>query len=123
MTTAVGFIMLAIIVILLLTNKTSIIPVFGIIPIVAALILGYGLKDIQGFMNNGFSSVLNTVVLFSFAVMFFSLLSDVGMFDVIVNRVMKYLGNNVLVVLYIACFRSVYKKLHSDHETGAADNK
>lgn len=71
MTTAVGFIMLAIIVILLLTNKTSIIPVFGIIPIVAALILGYGLKDIQGFMNNGFSSVLNTVVLFSFAVMFF----------------------------------------------------
>lgn len=46
MTTAVGFIMLAIIVILLLTNKTSIIPVFGIIPIVAALILGYGLKDI-----------------------------------------------------------------------------
>ena len=64
MTTAVGFIMLAIIVILLLTNKTSIIPVFGIIPIVAALILGYGLKDIQGFMNNGFSSVLNTVVLF-----------------------------------------------------------
>ena len=32
MTTAVGFIMLAIIVILLLTNKTSIIPVFGLYP-------------------------------------------------------------------------------------------
>ena len=119
MTTAVGFIMLAIIVILLLTNKTSIIPVFGIIPIVAALILGYGLKDIQGFMNNGFSSVLNTVVLFSFAVMFFSLLSDVGMFDVIVNRVMKYLGNNVLVVLYIACFVTVISHLDGSGATTA----
>lgn len=120
MTTAVGFIMLAIIVILLLTNKTSIIPVFGIIPIVAALILGYGLKDIQGFMNNGFSSVLNTVVLFSFAVMFFSLLSDVGMFDVIVNRVMKYLGNNVLVVLYIACFVTVISHLDGSGATTAS---
>ena len=37
MTTAMGFIMLAIIVVLLISNKTSIIPVFGIIPIVAAL--------------------------------------------------------------------------------------
>ena len=104
MTAALGFIMLAIIVVLLISNKTSIIPVFGIIPILAALVLGYGLKDIQGFMNEGFQSVLNTIILFSFAVMFFSLLSDVGMFDVIVNRVMKYLGNNVLAVLYIACF-------------------
>ena len=119
MTTAVGFIMLAIIVVLLLTNKTSIIPVFGIIPIVAALILGYGLKDIQGFMNDGFGSVLNTVVLFSFAVMFFSLLSDVGMFDVIVNRVMKYLGNNVLIVLYIACFVTVISHLDGSGATTA----
>ncbi len=119
MVTAVGFIMLAIIVVLLITNKTSIIPVFGIIPIAAALILGYGLKDIQGFMNDGFASVLNTIILFSFAVMFFSLLSDVGMFDVIVNRVMKYLGNNVLVVLYIACFVTMISHLDGSGATTA----
>lgn len=111
MTTAVGFLLLAVIVVLLLSNKSSIIPVFGILPIIAAAILGYSIKDIQGFMNNGFSSVLNTIVLFSFAVMFFSLLSDVGMFDVIVNRVMKYLGNNVLAVLYVACFVTIISHL------------
>ena len=44
MTTTIGFLMLAVIVVLLLTNKSSIIPVFGIIPIIAALILGFGLK-------------------------------------------------------------------------------
>ena len=119
MTTAMGFIMLAIIVVLLISNKTSIIPVFGIIPIVAALILGYGLKDIQGFMNDGFKSVLNTIILFSFAVMFFSLLSDVGMFDVIVNRVMKYLGNNVLAVLYVACFVTIISHLDGSGATTA----
>lgn len=119
MTTLVGFLMLAVIVVLLLTNKTSIIPVFGIIPIIAALILGYGLKDIQGFMNEGFKSVLNTIILFSFAVMFFSLLSDVGMFDVIVNRVMKYLGNNVLAVLYVACFVTMISHLDGSGATTA----
>lgn len=119
MTTAIGFLMLAIIVVLLVTNKTSIIPVFGIIPIVAALILGYGLKDIQDFMNEGFKSVLNTIILFSFAVMFFSLLSDVGMFDVIVNRVMRYLGNNVLAVLYVACFVTMISHLDGSGATTA----
>lgn len=119
MVTTVGFLMLAVIVILLVTNKTSIIPVFGIIPILAALILGFGLKDIQGFMNNGFASVLNTIVLFSFAVMFFSLLSDVGMFDVIVNRVMKYLGNNILAVLYITCFITIVSHLDGSGATTA----
>lgn len=119
MTTTIGFLMLAVIVVLLLTNKTSIIPVFGIIPIIAALILGYGLGDIQGFMNDGFKSVLNTIILFSFAVMFFSLLSDVGMFDVIVNRVMKYLGNNVLAVLYVACFVTMISHLDGSGATTA----
>lgn len=119
MTTAMGFIMLAIIVVLLISNKISIIPVFGIIPVVAAVILGYGLKEIQGFMNEGFASVLNTIILFSFAVMFFSLLNDVGMFDVIVNRVMKYLGNNVLIVLYIACFVTIISHLDGSGATTA----
>lgn len=119
MTTAMGFIMLAIIVVLLITNKTSIIPVFGIIPIIASIILGYGLKEIQGFMNDGFAAVLNTIILFSFAVMFFSLLSDVGMFDVIVNKVMRYLGNNVLAVLYIACFVTIISHLDGSGATTA----
>ena len=27
------------------------------------------------------------------------------------------------MLIYRFCFRSVYKELHADHETGAADNK
>lgn len=119
MVTIVAFVLIAAIAILLITNKTSIIPVFSILPIIAALILGYGLKDIQGFMNQGFSSVLNTIILFAFAIMFFSLLSDVGMFDVIVNKVMKYLGNNVLGALYIAAFVTIISHLDGSGATTA----
>ena len=28
-----------------------------------------------------------------------------------------------VIILFITLFRSVYKELHADHETGAADNK
>ncbi|EEG92624.1 hypothetical protein ROSEINA2194_03491, partial [Roseburia inulinivorans DSM 16841] len=35
---------------------------------------------------------------------------------------LRYFGANNNVILTIP-FRSVYKELHADHETGAADNK
>lgn len=41
-----------------------------------------------------------------------------------VNRFLNLnTGDTVVVPLYNKQFRSVYKELHADHETGAADNK
>lgn len=119
MVTVVAFALIAAIAILLITNKVSIIPVFSLLPIAGALILGYTLKDLKGFMSSGFSSVLNTIILFAFAIMFFSLMSDVGMFDVIVNKVMKYLGNNVLGAMYVACFVTIIAHLDGSGATTA----
>lgn len=80
-------------------GKVSLAPIFVILPIIASLILGYNLNEINGYIGDGLKSVLNTAALFAFAVMYFSFLGDVGMFDVIVKRVMKYLGNKVELVL------------------------
>lgn len=99
MVTAVGFIMMAIVVFLLLKGKITLAPIFVVIPVIAALILGFNLNEINKFIGDGLSSVLNTAALFAFAVMYFSFLNDVGMFDVIVKKVMKYLGNKVEIVL------------------------
>ena len=83
MLTAVGFLMLLIIVVLLLTGKVSLPPIFVVVPVVACLICGFGLAQINDFIGTGLKSVLNTVALFTFAVLYFSILNDVGMFDVI----------------------------------------
>ena len=32
-------------------------------------------------------------------------------------------GSDAGALLFLLTFRSVYKELHADHETGAADNK
>ena len=76
MLTAVGFLMLLIIVVLLLTGKVSLPPIFVVVPVVACLICGFGLAQINDFIGTGLKSVLNTVALFTFAVLYFSILSS-----------------------------------------------
>lgn len=117
MLTAVGFLMLLIIVVLLLTGKVSLPPIFVVVPVVACLICGFGLAQINDFIGTGLKSVLNTVALFTFAVLYFSILNDVGMFDVIVSKLMRYLGNKVEVVMWITCLVATISHLDGSGAT------
>ena len=110
--TIMGFISIIVIVVLLLSGKVSMPVIFTFVPIIAALICGFAgvltstakdgtvttisgivpiLTAINGYITTGLNSVLSTVALFTFAVIYFQILNDVGMFDVIVNKVMKFL--------------------------------
>ena len=47
-------------------------------------------------------------------------------FRLICGKLFKSMTDNqyyVFSILFLSFFRSVYKELHADHETGAADNK
>lgn len=94
----VGFIMIALIVALLLKGKMSPIVVLALIPTVAALILGYNPKDVAGFIKEGIGTTTSNGILFIFSVIYFGVMSDTGMFDVIVNFLVKRAGNNVVAV-------------------------
>jgi CitMHS family citrate-Mg2+:H+ or citrate-Ca2+:H+ symporter len=115
--TILGFIMIAIIVVILIKGKVSIAPVFVILPLISAALLGYGISEINGFISNGLRSVLNTAALFAFAVMYFSFLNDVGMFDVIVKKVMKYMSNKVEIVLLMAAIVATISHLDGSGAT------
>lgn len=117
MVTVVGFIMLLVIVVLLLWGKISLPPIFVVCPVLAALICGFSIQEINGFLSTGLSSVLNTVALFTFAVLYFSILNDVGMFDVIVQKVMRYLGNKVELVLLMTAFVATISHLDGSGAT------
>lgn len=117
MLTIVGFVMLIIIVVLLLTGKVSLPPIFIGVPVIACLLCGFSLGEVSGFVGSGLSSVLNTVALFTFAVLYFSILNDVGMFDVIVNKLMRYLGNKVEIVMWITCLVATISHLDGSGAT------
>ncbi|SNY94407.1 citrate-Mg2+:H+ or citrate-Ca2+:H+ symporter, CitMHS family [Cohaesibacter sp. ES.047] len=75
----------------IMTNKLSPLVALILIPIAAALIGGFGLET-TGFMVAGIKKIAPVAVMFVFAIVFFGILSDAGMMDPIINRVLKTVG-------------------------------
>ncbi len=98
MVALVGFLMIIMIVVLLLKGKMSPIVVLAVVPSIAALILGYSPITIADFIKEGIKTTTSNGILFIFSVIYFGVLSDTGLFDVIVNWLVKKAGNNVIAV-------------------------
>ncbi len=101
MLTGIGYGMILLIVFLLIREKSSLSPVFIIIPVAAALLCGFSMEEIAGFVAQGIESVLNTALLFVFSIVYFSILSEVGIFELMVQRIMKHMSNHIAMLLII----------------------
>ena len=98
MVALIGFLMIIAIVALLLKGKMSPIVVLAVVPVIAALILGYSPLSIADFIKEGIKTTTSNGILFIFSVIYFGVLSDTGLFDVIVNWLVKKAGNNVIAI-------------------------
>ena len=98
MVALIGFAMIIAIVFLLLKGKMSPIVVLTLIPAIAALLLGFSPIEIAGFIKDGIKTTTSNGILFIFSVIYFGVMSDTGMFDVIVQKLVKLAGNNVIAV-------------------------
>lgn len=95
----IGFLMVLVLIICLI-KKIVIPPIaFILLPTIAALIAGFDPLVINKFAASGISKMVSTVSLFVFSISFFSLMSDQGVFDPVVNFLIKKAGTNVTLVL------------------------
>ncbi|WP_433959539.1 CitMHS family transporter [Cytobacillus horneckiae] len=94
----IGFITILIIVALLISGKVSPIVAMVLPPIAGALIAGFGISEIGGFFESGLSSVINVAIMFIFAIIFFGILQDVGLFDPIINKLVSLSHGNIITV-------------------------
>lgn len=58
----------------------------------------FSLGDVGDFIEKGVASTAPTACLFLFSVVFFGIMTDAGMFDKIINALLKKVGNNVVGV-------------------------
>ena len=95
----IGFVMVLILIVCLI--KKIIIPpiAFILLPTIAALVAGFDPLAVNKFAASGISKMVSTVSLFVFSISFFSLMSDQGVFDPVVNFLIKKAGTNVTLVL------------------------
>lgn len=72
---------------------------FTLLPLIAAAALGFNAGEIAAFIESGMSSMLDTAVLFVFAIGFFTLMSDIGLFDPMVNFMIRKTGKSITTIL------------------------
>lgn len=69
------------------------------LPLIAAVIAGFSVADIGGFIGDGMKSMLSTAVLFVFSISYFTLMDEIGLFDPIINALTKRAGKNIWMVV------------------------
>lgn len=100
-----GLLCITAIVITLLKGRTQPAITFILYPTALAVILiigkWYSFDDIAAMIRSGFNSTAPTAALFVFSILFFGIMNDTGMFDVIIRKLMAMVGNSVVGVAMV----------------------
>ncbi len=97
-----GLLCIVAIVATLFQSKTQPAIAFIVYPTILGLILvlagRHSFDDLAAMIKAGFSSTGPTAALFVFSVLYFGIMTDAGMFDAIIGKLMKLVGDNVIGV-------------------------
>ena len=97
-----GLLCIVAIVVTLFQSRTQPAIAFIVFPTILGLILvlagRHSFDDLAAMIKAGFNSTGPTAALFVFSVLYFGIMTDAGMFDVIIGKLMKLVGDNVIGV-------------------------
>lgn len=93
MLSVMGYLTIAVILTLLLTSRVAAVVALAGVPIVTALIAGFSFGEIGGFVSDGLGGVVGTATMFVFAITYFGVMRDAGLFDPIIRRIVSWAGN------------------------------
>lgn len=98
MLTAIGLSAMLLVVYALVKGKAAPLIVLTLIPIGAAALAGFNPQQIGEFANKGALSVAPIASLFIFAILFFSAVREAGIFEPLVQALLRFAGDRVVRV-------------------------
>lgn len=98
MLSILGYATIAVILVLLLTQRTSAVVALAGVPILAAFVAGNSATQVGVLIKDGLGGVVGVAAMFVFAIMFFGVLRDAGFFDPVINRIVKFAGHAPVTV-------------------------
>ena len=101
MITTLGFLMMLAIIGLILLRRISPVVAFTTLPVIVCLLAGFNLGQIGEFIKTGLITVAPTAALFLFAILFFGIMRDRGLFDPLVNLLIRSTGGKPLAVALV----------------------
>lgn len=96
--TIIGLLIIAITVTILIRGKANPIIPMTLVPAIGALLTGFSIEQVADFFGEGLSDVMNVVVMFIFAIIFFGILQDVGLFIPLIRALIRATRGNVVAV-------------------------
>lgn len=88
-----GLLTILVVLAVIMTKKMSPMAALITIPIIMALLAGFDIAAVNKFAVGGVKNIAPVIGMFVFAILFFGILTDAGMLDPIIDRVLKVVGN------------------------------
>ena len=95
----IGYAIIIVMMFLILKDKALPATCFVFLPIIGAVIAGFSIADISGFVSKGVGTTWATAILFVFSILYFGIMNYAGLFDKLVDYLLKVAGNNVTMIL------------------------
>lgn len=113
-----GYAMVATFMVLIMSRRVSALVGLILVPIVFGLIAGHGL-DIGRMAVEGIAQLAPTAALLLFAVLYFGIMIDVGLFDPLTTRVLRFAGDDPVRVAVGTAIVALTVALDGDGATTA----
>jgi len=114
----IGFAMIAVFMILIMTRAVSAMAALILVPIIFGLIAGHGL-DMGEMALGGVIALAPTAVTLVFAVLYFSLMTDAGLFDPLVRTAVRFAHGDPLKIALATATVATIVSLDGDGATTA----
>lgn len=116
MLAALGFIMIVVFMYLIMSKKLHPLTALIIIPIVFALIGGFG-SSIGSMMLEGVKAIAPTGIMLIFAILFFSIMTDAGLFEPMISKLLHIVKGDPLKVIIGTAVLALCVSLDGDGST------
>ncbi|SES26003.1 CitMHS family transporter [Psychrobacillus sp. OK032] len=108
-----GFLMIGVFLLLVMTNRISVLIAFIIIPIVFAIIAGFGM-EMGDMMLAGIIKVAPTAIMIGFSILYFGLMIDKGLFDPMISTLLRFAKGDPLKIVVATAIITLIVALDGD---------
>lgn len=116
MLTLLAFAMVATFMTLIMTGRVSALVALILTPVVFGLLAGHG-SDLGPMMLDGVKALAPTGVMLAFAILFFGLMTDAGLFDPLVALIVRIVGGDPVKIVVGSAVLGVVVALDGDGST------
>ncbi|MFF7066141.1 SLC13 family permease, partial [Pseudomonas sp. NPDC008258] len=116
MLSLLGYGMIVTFMALIMTKRLSPLVAMTTVPILFALIAGFG-PDMGDMMIEGLRKVAPTAIMVMFAILYFGLMFDTGLFDPIIKKFIQLIGGDPMKAVVFAALLAGLVSLDGDGST------